>query len=183
MMHRPLSSSGGFFGVADFLVREPASGGYTVWDAKLSRHARPQHALQLCCYAEMLGAQQGAPVERVGLILGSTPLVLRVASYDALYRRTRARFLSAQDAFDASATPPELPAPRAPAGRWSGLAASQLELRDDLLLVARLSRSQAARLRSAGICTATELSQLSSPRQRPPPVSGVPERVVRRLAV
>ena len=37
----------GFFGVADFLVRDQTSGGYTVWDAKLSRTARPHHAPQL----------------------------------------------------------------------------------------------------------------------------------------
>ena len=34
----------GFFGVADFLVRDHTSGGYTVWDAKLSRTARPHAA-------------------------------------------------------------------------------------------------------------------------------------------
>ena len=37
----------GFFGVADFLVRDHTSGGYTVWDAKLSRTARP-HAARAC---------------------------------------------------------------------------------------------------------------------------------------
>ena len=51
----------------------------------------------------MLAGIQGASVERVGLILGATPLVLRVDSYAALYRRTRARFLAAQAAFDAEA--------------------------------------------------------------------------------
>ena len=101
----PLSSSAGFFGVADFLVRidaaaaaqdapSGASAQYMIWDAKLARAPRPSQALQLCCYAEMLSELQGAPVERVGLILGATPLVLRVASYASLYRRTRDRFHS-----------------------------------------------------------------------------------------
>ena len=176
-----------------------AAARYMVWDAKLGRQPRPSQALQLCCYAEMLAEQQRAPVESVGLILGATPLVLRVSSYDALYRRVRARtrvclawracwhraglvpggtatltavrsapalaqvrrrFLAAQDAFDAADDAPPLPDPRMPAGRWSGLAASQLDQRDDLRRVARLSRLQAVRLRAAGVGTATELAAL-----------------------
>lgn len=115
---------GGFFGVADFLVRiddgrEGAPARYMIWDAKLGREPRPSQALQLCCYAEMLAEQQGAPVERVGLVLGATPLVLRVTSFDALYRRTRARFLAAQAAFDPNdELPPPPGAPRPHTRVW-----------------------------------------------------------------
>jgi predicted RecB family nuclease len=153
--------------VADFLVRvddaarPSATPRYMVWDAKLARSPRPAQALQLCCYAEMLAAIQGAPVERVGLILGDRPLVLRVAAYAALYRRTRDRFLAAQSRFDVHGELPELPEPRAPAGRWSALAARSLTERDDLRLVARLSKRQAARLRASGVATATELARLT----------------------
>ncbi len=178
-------SSGGFFGIADFLVRVDGStttsqqqNEYTVWDAKLARSPRPSQALQLCCYAEMLTNLQGTPVERVGLILGATPLILRVASHAALYRRTRDRFLEAQSRFDATLEPPEPPEPRAPAGRWSGLADKELLTRDDLRLVARLSKRQAARLRAAGVTTATELAALGD---KPPDIAGVPPPVLRRL--
>ena len=176
---------GGFFGVADFLVRvdggPSAPARYMVWDAKLGRQPRPAQVLQLCCYAEMLAELQGAPVERVGLILGSTPLVLRVSAYGGLYRRTRARFLAAQAVFEAAGQRvPAPPDPRMPAGRWGGLAASELLRRDDLRLVARLSRRQAARLRGAGVGTSTALAELSA--SRLPEVAGMPPAVVRRLA-
>ena len=205
---------GGFFGIADFLVRVDddadrapiaeapgAAAGtatqYMVWDAKLGRHPRPSQVLQLCCYAEMLAAQQGAPVERVGLVLGASPLVLRVASYDALYRRVRERFLAAQDAFD-PLDPPPPPDPRIATGRWSSLAASELERRDDLRRVARLSRLHAVRLRAAGVHTATQLASLDDAaraesaasggagvhagRDALAEVAGVPPPVLRRLA-
>ena len=132
-----------------------------VWDAKLARHPKPSQILQLCCYAEMLTSLQGHPVDRVGLILGATPLVLRVSSYDALYRRTRQRFLDAQQAFDPTAFPPP-PAGAQPTGRWSGLAASELLRADDLRLVARLTTRQATRLRDAGVRSATDLAALDA---------------------
>ena len=44
-----------FLGVPDFLVRRD-DGSYAIWDAKLSRRAAPNHVMQLCCYAELLGA-------------------------------------------------------------------------------------------------------------------------------
>ena len=90
-------TGGGFYGVADFLVRLPqaqmpetagAGATYMVWDAKLGRRARSSQVLQLCCYNEMLTRLQGSEVEWAGLVLGgSQPLSLRLSSYAALYRR------------------------------------------------------------------------------------------------
>ena len=192
----------GFFGIADFLVRVPPTPNaasssssssspsataprYMVWDAKLARHPKPSQLLQLCCYAEMLEALQGSPVQRVGLVLGATPLVLRVSAYDALYRRTRARFLAAQNRFDALAMP-ELPERNAPSGRWSSLAASELLKRDDLRLVARLTRSQAGKLQAGGILTSSELAALDRSRDATAPslprIDGLAPAVLRRLA-
>ena len=56
----------GFRGFADFLIKTPGDSllgdfHYEVWDTKLSRHLKPAHAIQLCCYAEMLEAIQGPP--------------------------------------------------------------------------------------------------------------------------
>ena len=103
----PLAGNG-FYGVADFLVRinetsdGTETGRYMVWDAKLGRHPRPSHVLQLCCYSEMLSQLQDAPVHYAGLILGASPLVVRLESYNALFRQIRARFLKAQETFDGS---------------------------------------------------------------------------------
>ena len=175
---------GEFFGIADFLIRVPDARGaaprYMVWDAKLARHPRPSQILQLCCYAEMLAALQGAPVERVGLILGATPLILRVSAYDALYRRTRARFLEAQQTFDPAAFPPP-PSGAQPTGRWSSLAASELLRTDELQLVARLTARQARLLLDGGVRTATALAALDG-QPTLPRIDGIAPTVLRRLA-
>ena len=119
----------GFFGVADFLVRDPSSGCYTVWDAKLSRTARPQHALQLCCYADMLGALQPAPPETLGLVLGGSiehVLPLRLEQYAAHYRHVRDAFLRFHAQYDpaaaqrAKSTPPDSQRGRRTRGRRPG---------------------------------------------------------------
>ena len=93
---------GGFYGIADFLVRLPRAdeyhpAQYMVWDAKLGSRARPSQVLQLCCYSEMLERLQGGAPEWAGLILGGNrPLTLRLDSYSALYRHMRGRFLESQ---------------------------------------------------------------------------------------
>eukprot|EP00966_Prymnesium_polylepis_P075527 1751661-Prymnesium_polylepis.1 len=182
-------SGGGFYGVADFLVRLPPSSAadntaasdgaagarYMVWDAKLGRRARSSQLLQLCCYSEMLAALQGGEAEWAGLVLGgSQPLALHLSSYTALYRRIKARFLDAQRSFDATSMP-EVPGPGGSSGRWSELAAKELLGRDDLRLVAGLGTRQATRLRAAGIDTATALAECVGA----PAVSGVSPPVVR----
>ena len=57
--------------------------------------------------------------------------------FPASFAQARERFLAAQDAFD-PLDPPPPPDPRIATGRWSSLAASELERRDDLRRVARL---------------------------------------------
>ncbi len=53
----------GIRGIADFLVRVDAGDGYSTYepvDAKLTRNkAKPGHVLQLCFYAEAIGALTG----------------------------------------------------------------------------------------------------------------------------
>lgn len=185
-------AAGEFHGIADFLVRTdlldgewasrraaavgagarliggptaPLSPGrYTVWDAKLTRRARPQQLIQLCCYAEMLEQMQGALPETVALVLGGSDAKItsfRLADHLAHYRSLRRRFLRFQSRYDASAGPPMPPSRSAPAGAWRGLADSLLLQRDDLRLVARLSRRQATLLHATGVATVTELARLT----------------------
>ncbi|KAL1511143.1 hypothetical protein AB1Y20_005962 [Prymnesium parvum] len=171
-------SAGGFFGVADFLVRVPAATPrYMVWDAKLSTHARPSQLLQLCCYSEMLRRLQGEEAEWMGLLLGgSRPLALRTSAYAAYYRHVKGRFLLAHSSFDPQAMPPP-PSSGARAGRWSSLAAAELSRTDDLRLVATLGHTQAARLHKAGVHTAAQLADATPP----PRVSGISPDVLARL--
>jgi uncharacterized protein len=126
---------------------------YTVWDAKLTRRARPQQLIQLCCYAEMLEHMQGALPDTVALVLGGSDAKItsfRLADHLAHYRSLCRRFLHFQSRYDASSGPPMPPSRNAPAGSWRGLADSLLLQRDDLRLVARLSRRQATLLQVSG---------------------------------
>ena len=166
-------AAGSFAGVADFLVRsdllgrDEASRGdpalYTVWDAKLTRHVRPQQLIQLCCYAEMLAEMQGARPETVSLVLGGSAARVasfRLAEHRAHFASLRRRFLAFHAGFDAAAEPPAAPTRSAPAGQWRGLADAELLARDDLRLVARLSQRQAALLSAAGVRSAAALAEL-----------------------
>ena len=199
----PLVGPGRLYGIADFLVRVEGDGGagsggsgggrglgaewhYTAWESKLASSPTPQQLLQLGCYAEMLREAQGVAPRVVSLVLGGgggpTRLELRVADFAPQVRRVRERFAAFHASFDPSAMP-ALPAPGAPAGRWTELAAAQLKERDDIRLVARLSKKQAARLRVAGVGSATELAELggSGKAAKLPSVRGVAPEALWRL--
>jgi len=88
----PLSGSG-FRGMADFLVK--TTDGYEVWDAKLSKSPKPQHGVQLCCYADMLSQMQHTKVSpRACLVLNGASQItpLDVHSYEAYYRNIKQRY-------------------------------------------------------------------------------------------
>jgi hypothetical protein len=86
-------SGGGFRGMADFLVK--TTDGYEVWDAKLSKSPKPQHGVQLCCYADMLSQMQHTKVSpRACLVLNGASQItpLDVHSYQAYYRNIKQRY-------------------------------------------------------------------------------------------
>ncbi len=85
----------GIRGIADFLVRtvDPDTGTvtYEPVDAKLARNAaKPGHVLQLCFYAEALGALTGARPTHVRIALGSGQVeTIRVSDVLPYWRRLR----------------------------------------------------------------------------------------------
>jgi len=169
-----------FAGVADFLVRAPGASRlgdfhYTVWDAKLARRARPAHWLQLCCYADLLEAIQGARPAELRLELGDgRHETLRVEEVLAFYRALRASF----EAFLAAWTPDDapLPDPAADHGRWQEEAERRLAARDHVSLVAGCTASQRRRLAAVGIETLAGLAETTLAR-----VTGIEDRVFARL--
>ena len=179
-----------FLGVPDFLVRRD-DGSYAIWDAKLSRRAAPNHVMQLCCYAELLGAS-GRRIDAAGLVLGGgdplRPSDIPLNQYGASWRRLRHRFLdfaaaadaAADDPFDAAAAPaPRGDVARDAHGRWGGLAARLLADKDDLHAgVAGISRKQTVALRKAGLDTCSRLADLEPRRARVP---GVRPDALKRL--
>lgn len=153
-------SAGGFRGVADFLVKLP-DGGYEVWDAKLAKHPKPTHGVQLCCYSEMLSAIQGGETPSRGCLVldgASTITPIHLSSYDAYYRSLKNRFLEFQNCFD-PALPPAIPHLGSPVGRWSGLLKGLLSHRDDVSLVAGVGRREAEKLKAVKL-TASSLGAL-----------------------
>ena len=72
----------GFRGTADFLVRidhgsagdGSSSYGYQVWDAKLSKQAKPSHVLQLCAYQEMVERLWPPPERKPDALLSNSSM-------------------------------------------------------------------------------------------------------------
>ncbi|MEO5799944.1 MAG: TM0106 family RecB-like putative nuclease [Gemmatimonadales bacterium] len=153
-----------WMGITDFLHRTDASSAlgawqYQPWDTKLARSAKPYYLLQLCTYADLLGSIQGVRPEQLGFVLGDgTSKHFRTDEFWHYYQRLRRRFVAFQEQWNADSGPPDPGADRSH-GRWSDAAASWLAERDDLSLVAGMSRSQIVRLREAGIDTLAALGR------------------------
>ena len=148
----------GFAGYADFLVLDPESGLYEVWDTKLSRRPRPYFLVQLCAYADMLEPMLGRRPTRVSVVLGTNEVrSYRTDDFFFYYRRLRAAFLDQMAGFDPDSPP--FPAPGAAHGRWASHAEALLEEADHLCRVANIHQSQIRKLEAAGIRTLTELAE------------------------
>ncbi len=153
-----------FEGYADFLRRVTHENGtaFEPWDSKLARSTRPYFLVQLCCYAAMLARVQGHLPARLGVILGTgDELTYPTTDFIHYYRHLRRRFLAFQDRFDPSVMPD--PALERGLGSWSDFARQELIRRDDLRLLAGVTRSQIARLRECGIQTLAALATGTRP--------------------
>ena len=161
---------GDWRGFADFLLRvegksELGSWHYEPADTKLARHVKPYFILQLCFYAQVLGGLQGRAPERLHVVLGTGETeVLRVADFDAYYRRVRERFL----AF-VSEPPPTygFKVGHCTICQYDTLCTEQREADDHLTLVAGLRHDQARRLEERGVSTLAELA-IAPDADRPP---------------
>lgn len=153
--------SGSWGGYADFLerVERPSRLGvfsYEVIDTKLKRSPDPKHLLQLSLYADLLAEVQGFLPERVHVVLGTNERVsFRTADYASYGRRLRRRLESF-----VQAPWPTRPEPVAACGLcpWRELCEGEWEATDSLFLVAGITRSQQAKLASAGITTIQQLA-------------------------
>jgi uncharacterized protein len=159
---------GRFTGWADFLVREGRHTGdrarYAVVDTKLARHERPTALLQVTAYADQLLAA-GVPVtDDVHLVLGDQVTTgHRLRDLLPVYRERRRRL---QDLLDRHQDAGR-------AVRWGDdgvracgrcdVCTPELEQRRDVLLVAGVRTTQAARLRAAGVRTIEDLAARQDP--------------------
>jgi len=168
-------------GYADFLVRVPGESvlgtyRYESVDTKLSRMAKPTHALQLSVYSMLLAAEQGAAPEHMCVVLGDNQeLSLRVADMRYYFGAARERFEQFLDA-------PPVASVGEPCGhcgvcRWSEHCEAEWERIDHLSLVASMTRSQRAKLEAEGISTMSALGALDASVRVP----GIPPVVLARI--
>ncbi len=161
-IYQAVLTDGRWRGIADFLERvdRPSQLGpwsYEVLDAKLARHERPAHVLQLCFYAHALAQIQGVPVERIHLMLGTRErATLRLADFAAYYRRIQSRLL---EVLAAGSDSEPYPCERCDFCDVRGHCEKRWESEDHMVRVARIRRDQVVRLKSAGILTLTGLAQ------------------------
>ncbi|MBI4470626.1 MAG: TM0106 family RecB-like putative nuclease, partial [Acidobacteria bacterium] len=152
-----------FSGFADFLVRAEGASKlgdyhYEVWDTKLAHKAKPYFLVQLCCYAEMIGALQEVRPAVVTVVLGNRHLRhFRTEEYYYYYLRLKQAFLDQQAGFHRDQKP--IPAGEEECGRWSRHGLSIIESLDHLSQVANIRSTQIRRLESAGIKSMTDLAR------------------------
>ena len=143
-------------GYSDFLLKVegvPSALGdwaYDVADTKLSRSAKPKHVLQLCVYAELIGAVQEVLPPRMHVVLGSGEVVtLQTSAVAHYYSVARGRFEAYADApGDVSAGEP---CGHCRFCRWSEACEAEWEAADHLSIVAGITRGQIERLRAVGV--------------------------------
>jgi uncharacterized protein len=155
----------GWRGRADFLVRVDAPSAlgawsYEVWDTKLARHARPSHVLQLAFYSEQVAALQGRGPEWMHVVLGSgEQLRFRCRDFMAYFRSVRTRFLRT---LEEGGTPAPYPVSHCIFCGYGDHCRERWQAEDHLSLVAGIRRSQAERLRDAGVTTCSQLATIDA---------------------
>jgi len=153
----------GMRGVADFLVRTISEDGaivsYEPVDSKLARHhASPGHVLQLCFYAEAVGALTGVVPEAGHLFLGSGELeTIRFGEVDAYWRRLRRQLSVALSADPDEESRPEQCA-HCDFCEFAGNCNAQWRSEDSLVFVANVRAVDRKDLEEAGVGTMADLA-------------------------
>ena len=156
VVYQGVLASGGWRGIADFLVRieEPSELGsfsYEAWDTKLARSAKPNAVLQLTFYSHELERIQGRLPERMRVVLGTgREEEFRPADFAAFYRRARARL---EHAVASRADTYPYPVDHCGLCHFKPLCDARWDRDDHLVRVASIRRDQIERLGLAGITT------------------------------
>lgn len=149
---------GSFGGMSDFILLEP-DGTYAVWDAKLARSAKATALLQIAAYADQLDRLQ-IPRSPIGhLLLGNgEDSAHNLDEIMPVYVERRAKL---ERVLREHLTQPDPVSWNDDRYAFCGACdhcKAELEAADDVLLVARLTRAQRAKLRGAGIETIKDLA-------------------------
>lgn len=156
IVYQGVLMSGGWRGVADFLVRldRPSALGpfsYEAWDTKLARRAKPNAVLQLTFYSHELERIQGLLPERMRVVLGTgRDEWFRPGDFAAFYRRARGRL---EQAIETRADVYPYPVDHCGLCAFTDLCNERWDTDDHLVRVANIRRDQIERLSLVGITT------------------------------
>ena len=167
-LDQPEGARTGFVGFADFLVRDPATGEYEVWDTKLARKARVTALLQLAAYGDQLRRLDIPVAERTVLLLGDRePSEHRMSDIEPVFHDRVARLVQMieQRWLNGSPDDPELPwgAEGFTACGRCEWCTPEVERSHDVILVAGMRTTQRARLAAVGIHTVRQLAESTGP--------------------
>lgn len=153
-------SNNEFYGRTDFLIKNSRTSklgdySYEIWDAKLSKSIKPEHVIQLCCYADILNDLIGIYPDKGYIITGDQSKVeVALNDYYSFYQLIKNEFFFLQSQ-DIEKEPD--PANYSNWGSYSEYAQKVLRDKDHLFQIANITRSNIQKLYDAGIHTTTDL--------------------------
>lgn len=153
-------SNNHFFGYSDFLIKSTGACkfgpySYEIWDAKLAKTVRPEHVIQLCCYADMICETIECELPLGVIFTGKKEKVqFNLHDYFSFYSSLRDLYLQ----FESS----EITAPPNPEnytnwGNYSEHAKALLESKGHLSQIANIKKTQIQKLQESGIHTIKQL--------------------------
>ena len=149
-------------GIADFLIKVESDGGfgYEPVDAKLARaEAKPAHLLQLCFYAEAIGAQTGHHPENVHVWLGSSEIEsFRNRDFNAYWRHLRSELAALMNEPPSAQTVP-VPCSHCNFCEFAGHCTNEWREADALHYVAGIRTAEIEALQASGVATLTALAE------------------------
>ena len=166
VVSRAVLMHGSWHGVADFLVKIDTPSALGAWsyepvDTKLAANVAPRHVIRLTVNGALLAAEQGVPPHRLGVVLGSgAPHSFRTDDFLSYVRLASGRLEAfVADAPGRAASTPE-PCAHCDECAWKNRCQAEWLAADHLSQVANIRRSQATKLRAAGVDTMAALAAL-----------------------
>ena len=149
-----------FYGRTDFLVKDPKPSklgnySYQIWDAKISKSIKPEHIIQMCCYADILGDLIGTKSSKGFIVTGShIKEEIVYTDFYSFYELLKDKFLIEQGNPINSEPDPSF---YDNWGNYSNYALKILKEKDHLSQISNISRSHIQKLNDEGILTMSDL--------------------------
>lgn len=167
--------TGSWMGVADVLMKVDGPSALGAWhyepiDTKLAMETRGATVLQLCLYADLIGAVQKRAPERFYVVKPGQDWKLetfRFEEFDAYYRLVRHDLEATVAGAPAEETYPD-PVEKCDTCAWFGHCMKQRRADDHLSLVAGMSRGQTGELNRQGIASLEQYAERDEPLKESP---------------